>query len=233
MQFTDSSQHKRDDAEAIFKRAAQRGTDWVSGTEAAQGVSSDLRRYLAASAKKYGYRLHLGGTVWVAVANSFFTSYQGGFIPVIAANEGPSRHNPRGIAWVRVGSKVGTVNIAAAHYLTKGSQPGQPNYLLNGRLTRAIGDWGRRVGKGRALAFISADTNTADRTNDVFRGQPFTTLADELKQWKDTGHGAIDVIASYNADTRVKAKYWRPLPDSEFRLNTDHFACEGGFTVRP
>jgi hypothetical protein len=60
-----------------------------------------------------------------------------------------------------------------------------------------------------------------------------TSLADELKAWQNTGHGSIDVIASYDQDGRVKGKYWRVLDDSEFKLNTDHWLCEGGYEVRP
>ena len=125
----------------------------------------------------------------------------------------------------------GQVSVGVSHYMTHGRKPSDEYYNANTKLTRAIGEWGKEHGKGRKLAFYAADANIVDRTDDVFRGAPFTTLADELKDHQNTGHGAIDVIASYNADKRVKGTYWRVLDDKEFPLTTDHFLCEGGFEV--
>jgi hypothetical protein len=71
-----------------------------------------------------------------------------------------------------------------------------------------------------------------DRKTDTFFVAPMTSAWDELDKYENTGHGPIDVIASYDHDGRVKAKYIRALDDKEFSLHTDHFLIEAGFDVR-
>jgi hypothetical protein len=235
MQFSDSTRQKQVDAERIFARASKRHLTWITGTEAGQGASGDLRDALREQATRSGYRLVLQADLWIAVRKTGIVkdSWSSGFIPVIKANEGSQKFSTRGIAWAQwKDADLGVLSVGVSHYMTHGRNPRDEYYAANGKLTRAIGEWGKIHGKGKKLAFYAADANASDRTDDVFRGQPFTTLADELKSHQDTGHGPIDYIASYNADTRVKGKYWRVLDDSEFPLNTDHFACEGGFLVR-
>lgn len=234
MQFSDSTVHKQADAKAIFARAIKQHADWITGTEAGAGPSADLRAALKEEAVRSGYNFTVKSDLWVSVKKSLITkgSWHDGFIEVLPANSGSQKHEPRGICWVQFDCMLGTVSVGVSHYMTHGNTQGDEYYAANGKLTRAIGEWGKIHGAGRKLCFYAADANTGDRAKDVFRGQPFTTLADELKDWQDTGHGPIDIIASYDQDTRVKAKYWRALDDRELFLWTDHFACEGGFDVR-
>jgi hypothetical protein len=234
MQFSDSTVHKQADAKAIFTRADARGVSWITGTEAGAGPSGDLRDALAKQAEAKGYKFFVKSDLWVAVDRHMITknTWESGFIEVLPANSGSQKHEPRGILWAQFECNLGTVSVGVSHYMTHGNTPGDEYYAANGKLTRAIGEWGKVHGSGRKLCFYAADANTGDRAKDVFRGQPFTTLADELKDWQDTGHGPIDIIASYDADGRVKGKYWRALDDRELFLWTDHFACEGGFDVR-
>ena len=235
MQFSDSTEHKQQDAKRIFTRAGGRKVAWVTGTEAGRGPSADLRAALEKEAKANGYRFAVQSDLWHAVRRDLMVpqTYKKGFIEVLPANSGSQSHEPRGIFWAQFDhAQMGTVSVGVSHYMTHGNSPGDEYYAANGRITQAIGKWGKEHGAGGKICFYAADTNTGDRAKDVFRGQPFTTLADELKDWQSTGYGPIDIIASYDADGRVKGKYWRALDDKEFPLNTDHYAVEGGFTVK-
>jgi hypothetical protein len=233
MQFSDNTKQKQQDANRIFTRADARGVSWITGTEAGQ---SELRQALSEQAKAHGYKFYVQRDVWVAVDKALITkgSWDAGFIQTLEHNTGSQNFTDRGICWVQFdNAQLGTVSVGTSHYMTHGRKPSDEYYAANTKLTRAIGEWGKVHGAGRKICFYGADANIVDRTDDVFRGQPFTTLADELKDWQNTGHGSIDIIASYDADKRVKGKYFRVLDDKEFPLNTDHFACEGGFEVTP
>jgi hypothetical protein len=233
MQFSDSTAHKQADANRIFSRAVGRKIAWVTGTEAGEKRSTDLRAFLAKEAKASGYKFVVHSDCWVAVRQDIIVprSFNDGFVQT---EPGRAKvHSALGITWAEFdNTQLGTISIGVSHYMTHGQKPGDEYYGVNTKLTKAIGEWGKAHGAGRKLCFFQADSNIPDRTDDVFRGAPFTTLADELKDWQNTGHGSIDIIASYDADTRVKGKYFRVLDDKEFPLNTDHFACEGGFEVR-
>jgi len=236
MQFSDSTKQKQSDALVIFGRAVKRHVAWVTGTEAGIGASADLRAALKTEATKAGYKFYVQSDVWVAVKQSLITkgSWDQGFIPTLKSSTGSQKFSTRGLLWCEFkAEKLGVVSVGVGHYMTNGDKPGDEYYNANTKMTRAIAEWGKEHGKGKKLAFYQGDQNIQDRQYDTFRGAPFTSLADELKAHQDTGHGAIDVVASYNADTRVKGKYWRVLDDKEFPLNTDHFMCEGGFSVKP
>lgn len=234
MQFSDSTAQKQADAKKIFARAASRKVSWVTGTEAGMGASADLRAALAKEAKANGYKFVVKSDVWIAVQRDLIHvgSWNDGFIKTLDASTGSQNFSDRGILWCEFSADVlGSVSVGVSHYMTHGRKPSDEYYNANTRLTKAIGEWGKVHGAGRRICFFQADANIPDRTDDVFRGQPFTTLADELKDWQNSGHGSIDIIASYDADRRVKGKYFRVLDDKEFPLHTDHFACEGGFEV--
>ena len=151
--------------------------------------------------------------------------------------EGFGKRGPRGLLQVHLeDSPIGPVTFAEAHLLTKGRPDGpafmRQNLELNRRFTRAIGEAAKRNGAGRRLFFYMGDQNIVDRENDTFLGQPLTSSWDELEKWENTGHGNIDVIASYDKDGRVSAAYCRALDDGEFPLRGDHFLVESGFNVK-
>lgn len=155
------------------------------------------------------------------------------------SNQKP-KWGPKGLVWVRFRTHdLGTVSVGAAHLLTSGNTPGKvsvvndvDHYALNTRLTKVIGDWAAKEGAGKAIVTYGGDQNDQDAKHDTFRGQPLTSVADELDKYPSTGHGAIDVIATYDADSRVKAAWWRTLDDKAFPLNVDHFLCEAGLDIR-
>lgn len=234
LQFSDDKDATSEDVHRVFKRARDRSVAWITGTEAGQ---EETRRALKHAADQFRYHLHIAGDVWVAVDRNLVVngSWEHGWMKAIDASQGTGTHGDRGICWVsfRTTNHLGRITVGASHYLTNGAVPGDPNYRLNTDLTRAIGRWGRAHGAGRGKVFYGGDQNIQDREYDTFRGQPFTSLADELRHWETTGHGNIDVLASYDRDGRVRGKYVRSLDDAQFPLHSDHYLVEGGFRVIP
>jgi hypothetical protein len=236
MQFSDSTAQKKSDAKKIFDRAKTRKVSWLTGTEAGLGKSTDLRAALKAEALAHGYNFTVHSDVWIAVDKELVVrgSWSTDWIATLPSSSGSQKFSERGLLWVQFTNKeLGTISVGCSHYMTHGQKPGDEYYAANTKAARTIGKWAKEHGAGSKICFYGGDQNIQDRESDTFRGQPMTSLADELKAWQNTGHGSIDVIASYDQDGRVKGKYWRVLDDSEFKLNTDHWLCEGGYEVRP
>lgn len=228
MQFSDSASQMRHDAVTIFARARKRNDLWVTGTEAGQ---STLRDILHDVANEYGYTFYVKGDCWVAVLRSDIVngSTDRGYVQVLKSSEGFGKHTDRGIVWFSWESeKLKTrVTVGVAHYLTHGRNPGDPNFDENNEMARAVGDWAKEHGKGHNFVFYAGDQNIVDRVADTFRGEELTSFWDELGKWENTGHGNIDVLATFNKDKRVKAVAINALNDSEFKLNADHYRVEG------
>lgn len=240
MQFSDSTRQKDHDARVVFTR----GYHIITGTEAGPGASADLRLALHRHARANGYRLFIPGRptdCWVAVDRDLITGgWEKAYEPVIPGSgsldqsAGGRRWGPKGVVSVGFDTEdLGHISVAAAHYLTGGRRPGPAgthggvdHYAWNTRLAHAIGEWAKEAGKGKALAFYGGDQNIVDRTDDTFRGAPLTSAWDELGKYENTGHGNIDVIASYDRDGRVSWKSIRALDDRELFLHTDHFLVE-------
>lgn len=252
MQFKDPAPQQRADAKKIFARAKERNWMWITGTEAGPGAGK-LPDILRSEAKKAGFKFFVpkkSTDAWVAVNKKFVSSgWKTGYIPVIPGSnqfDNPDRRwGPKGVVWVEFDNDdLGHFAISASHYLTGASEPGSASqhgdvnhWTWNKKLALTIGDWAKEKGKGGALAFYGGDQNMVDSKNDepqgdTFFGAPLTSLWDELGKWENTGHGNIDVIASYNRDGRVVGQYIQALDDSEFKLFTDHFLVEGGFKIR-
>ena len=238
MQHDDNADQKRHDARKLFARARRRGVLWVTGTEAGQ---QELKNILAIAAVDMDYMFFGSkGDVWLAVDRRAMkpNSWSSDFEEVIAHGEGVGKHMPLGIGWVSYDHlRIGKVSHAAGHMLLRSTTGGKKSVIpvnaeLNKRFGAAVGEWAREHGKGRRLAFYSGDQNVIDKKHDTFFGAPLTSVWDELKKWPGTGHGNIDVVASYDGDRRVSAAYARVLNDKDFFLNTDHFMVEAGFTVK-
>lgn len=237
MLYSLTLKQKREDLDIVFARAARRDVAWVTGTEYPDDAS---RAVLSDVAGEYGYRVFFRGRddVWIAVQRDFIKgNLEVEHEVVIPKEEGFGKKGPRGVLRVSFDSfsDLGRVTVAAAHMLTKGRPDGKgifkTNVVLNRRFAKAIGDVARKFGKGKGLFFLGSDTNIVDRDNDVFFGQPLTTAWDELDKWENTGHGNIDVTASYDGDGRVSAAYCRALDDGELHLHGDHFLVEAGYDV--
>lgn len=192
---------------------------------------------------------------WLAVREDLVNGkWNTGFLPAIpgsgelydraGVDEEFPKWGPKGLVTVSFDSTeaLGKISIGVAHYLTGARDPKSStihkvnHWEWNEKLAEVIGDWAATQAKGRALAFYAGDQNMADNRNDqpqgdTFFGEKLTSLADELKKWENTGHGPIDVIASYNKDGRVVGHSFNVLNDREFPLHTDHFYMEGTFSV--
>lgn len=239
MQFSDKTPQKQADVQAILARAQSRGVAWITGTEGGAG-SKDLIAALEKQGPKFGYRLwtHPSTDAWILVSESFISGgwkgYWGG--PIIPGEA--KKHTSKGVLAVSFdNAALGRITVIAAHYLTKGRPDAKsPEYRQfveeNEKLATAIGQYAKKAAAGGALSFYGGDQNIVDRTDDTFFGQPLTSAWDELDKYESTGHGNIDVIASYDGDGRVSAAYIRALDDTEFMLNTDHFAVEAGFDIK-
>lgn len=239
MLYSLNLKRKGEDLDAIFSRAARRDVAWITGTEYPDDPSREILRDVA---DEYGYRAFFRGRddVWIAVQSDFIKgNVEVEHIVVIPKEEGFGKKGPRGVLRVSFDSvpQLGRVNLFTAHLLTKGRPDGEglwrTNLVLNQRFTRAIGDEVKEHAAGADLAFYGGDQNIVDRTNDTFLGQPLTSSWDELEKWQNTGHGNIDVTASYDKDGRVSAAYCRALDDGELPLHGDHYLVESGFDVKP
>lgn len=239
-QFSDSRDEHAHDAKAIFDHATKREAWVVTGTESGESpVNHDLHDLIVKEAAAHNFAIYANRFgEWVAMNRSFLRSlrhgYEGPFIPgshgLTAAQGG---HSPRGVTWMQGqarGVDLGRITTGAAHYLTKRSIEGTGH--TNHALQAGIGVFGKEFGPKGDKVFFAADTNMQDRRTDVFAGHPFTTCWDELGKHPSTGHGNIDIIASYDEDKRVSCKAARSLTDSDLRLYSDHFTIEATYEVR-
>lgn len=263
MQFSDSPKQHTSDITAMFERATRRKIAGITGTEAGPGAditSAELLRIgkdagyrvWVPSAQKAG-KSGTSTDCWIAVRRDLIDSgWTRGFIPTIPGSEelyanqkppvapkGKPRWGPKGIVWATFTNKrLGRITLGAGHYLTKGQRPNKPlngidHFDWNRRMGVAIGDFARAKGKGSGIVFYGGDQNMIDRTEDTFFGSPLTSAWDEMDRYENTGHGNIDVIASYDHDGRVVAQGVRALDDTEWSLHTDHFPVEAEYRVSP
>ena len=257
LQFSDTNAQHTSDINKIFNRAQERRIAWITGTESGPGAGNtaeELRRigldsgYVlwVPSLSKDGIKRF--SDAWIAVRKDLIDGKMErnfeAVIPGSGALDGLGTNKnwaPKGLASVKFDTTVdglGTINVGAAHYLGKAREPGNEFWEWNEKMTNAIGDWARKEGQGSALVFYGGDQNMGDNFNnqpqgDTFMGEPLTSMWDELEKWENTGHGNIDVIASYDRDKRVTALRIDAKPDRVFHLHTDHFYVEGTFVVEP
>lgn len=225
-----------EEAKSDAEHAFSRGYEWLSGTEAGE---DPLKSALADAAKRHGYTFHQYKSNWISIRRSLFLplSHTRGEQTVVNNDDVVGRGHDLNFIWdtFRV-AKVGTITVMASHYATRGTPIGDAahrvNLADNKKLAYAIGAKARVFSAGKKLVFYAGDQNIVDRLTDTFFGVPFTSVWDELHRWDNTGHGNIDVIASYDPDTRVRARYARALDDSELHQYSDHYPVEAGFAVR-
>jgi hypothetical protein len=224
MQFGDTKEQKEEDAASIFERAYLRDYRWIVGTEAGGRQGPATRAALREQCKLHGYRfLHKGGDMWMAVQKMTINgSWDAEWHEVIPA--APRHYAAKGVLRATFNTVWGQTTLLGSHFLLR-------NNPRNYQLANRIGILARRYGKGRALVFYSGDQNMQDRKFDTFLGQPLTSAADETGRHYNTGHGSIDVIASYDRDRRVKCVKWRVFDDDKFPLHTDHYLCEAMYEI--
>lgn len=246
MQFSDTDAQKAQDAEKIFTKAEKKGVHWITGTEAGPGDGRVLAKLLNESGGDHGYRVYVpgGSDGWVAVKRKIITgSWRTGFKPVIPSSGktgSTKKHGPKGVVQVSFETAFAPhVGVATSHYLTGGRRPGpasvwgdSDHYAWNKALAGEIGAWAREAGRGSGLAFYGGDQNMIDRDTDTFFGQPLTSAWDECEKYANTGHGNIDVIASYDRDGRVEAQSVRRYTDDQMFLHSDHLLVQAKYFLR-
>jgi hypothetical protein len=239
LQFSDKQAQHVHDVHTIFEEG--KNFPIKTGTEAGAPVErvnpNHNRELLTEAAKEYGYIINFAGDSWVAVDRDIVV--KGSAIKddiFLISNDtqvgpGADRIMPT-ISFKHVEEGVGTIHVGGVHYPTKGAKPGDPNHHMNVVCANKISEWMARVGHGPDLAFVNGDFNMQDRDLDVALGGNFTTMADELKAWQNTGHGAIDAMCSYDRDGRVSAARWNVLDDKELFLFTDHWLTRGVWDIK-
>lgn len=234
MRFANTPEQWRHNAEAIFSR----GYEWVTGTEAGQTKNWQA---LASTAKKYGYTIKRYKSNWIAVSKKVVKpgSLKWGRQTVVDSSKTAGRSfDPNYIfcTFEHTEEGVGTISVVGSHYPTKGKPDAKrPGMRVNLRWTKLMGqEISKKIadlGDGAALAFYGGDQNISDKHNDTFFGGPVTTCWDEIKKWPNTGHGNIDVIASYDRDTRVSCIGARAFDDKALFLYSDHYLIEATYRI--
>lgn len=212
-----------------------RDYDWITGTEA--GVGQDVLPALRIAAMNFGYHFHSYKSNWVMVKKTLVVPKT--LVPfsetVIDNDVVVGRgHDTNVVALSFENPFLGDVTVMCSHYPTMGQPDRKPNPNLkhNKTLAARIGELADEFGRGRALFFYGGDQNIGDALNDTFFGEDLTSVQDEVGRWENTGHGPIDVIASYDKDKRVDAVDFEVITDREVFHFTDHFPLEADYTVK-
>lgn len=234
LQYSDTRKQIFEDIEKLFARGKQ--FPIKTGTEAGPETFNDdaLRKF----AKEFNHVLHIVRGNWIAVdrriikpgtvkRNSVFVSLNDEVFGRTHDLIFPT------LAFTHADIRIGRISQASVHYATKGQTKNDPNYDINKLYAKRIGEWMRGASRGTYLSFVNGDFNMNDKlpSQDWAFGGHFTSMADELKAWGNTGHGPIDGFASFDRDGRVTPKRFLPLSDIKFPLHTDHYLCRGTWTV--
>lgn len=239
LQFSDSPNQQRRDIRDLFEQ----GTEYPikTGTEAGGPVATSNpnknKEFLYEFAQKFNHAIQFGGDSWVAIDRSIIVpqSLDKGKLFIMKNDQVVGHGADRIMPWLafdHVDSGIGHCSVGSVHYPTKGATPGTPNFDVNKKIAAAIDGWLEEVASGRDLGFVNGDFNMPDRTTDWARGHNFTSMADELKAWANTGHGPIDGFCSCDLDGRVSAKSFKVLDDKEFFQFADHFVCRGVWKIK-
>lgn len=236
LQFSDSSAKQKKDISDLFEKGQQYPIK--TGTEAGPEEGNANRQWLIEYAKEYRHFLHFGRSSWIAVSRAIVKpgTFERGQVFIADNDETWGRGHDTVLATVEfdhMDPRIGHIAQGAIHYPLRGAQPGDVNHRINVRTSRMCGRWMQRAGAGSALAFLNGDFNMNDvRVDWDFNVGKFTSMADELGDHQNTGHGPIDGFCSFDGDRRVSAKSFDVLDDSEFFQFGDHYVCRGVWNVR-
>lgn len=235
LQYSDNKSQQLHDAEKIFDKGKQFPIKF--GTES--GPETHLHDALRKFAREFNHSIHFARGNWVAVDRSIIQkgSIKKGQLFLVDNAKLTGRQHDRvspTFTFTHADPRIGRIALAGLHYSTKGRVEGHPNYEANKSQADQLAAWLRRAGAKSAIAFLAGDFNMLDNLErqDWAFGNEFTSIADELKKYKNTGHGPIDGFCSYNRDRRVSAKYHRVLPDSKLGMYSDHFVSRCAWNVK-
>ena len=236
LQFSDSDRQQHHDVQKIFKKGyrfpIKTGTEAVAGA----GDGNRNREFLKKFAEEHNHVISFATDTWVAVDRRIIKPMTVSRDSVFLADndEMVGRGANRAMATISFthkNEKLGRFHVGSVHYPLKGARPGDPNYELNKKVAAKIGDWLRDNARGSDIGLLGGDFNLNDRLYDWSYDGNFTSLADQLGVWKNTGHGPIDGFASYNRDRRISPKAMKVFPDKTFFLHSDHYLCRGFWYV--
>lgn len=241
-QFSDTAAQHKADAIALFETAKKKDVGWLTTTEGGPGAGgSNWTKNFVAQAKLHGFETtsQAGTDAMIAVNKDLIDgNYKSYVSPIIVPGKAHDHAAKKVIAASFHNKELGNISVMAGHYLTKGRPDAKsPEYRQhlaeNKAFAKAIGEYAAKAGAGKDLVFYGGDQNIVDRINDTFLGQTkFVTAWDELKHYENTGHGNIDVTASWKPDARVKALSCHALNDKRLFMNFDHFVVEAVYRIR-
>lgn len=235
LQFSDDRDLQVADVEQLFKKG--KAFPLKSGTESGRETAS--RGALIECAKDYNHAIKFGRSNWVAVDKAIVKpgSLKKDVVFVVSNDTLVGHQHDRDfpyITFTHADARLGRISVAGFHYSTKGREKSDPNNDTNEMYADKIGEWMRKSARGTAIALGAGDFNMLDplQRQDWAFGRNFTSMADELGKYKNTGHGPIDGFVSFDKDGRVKAKKFEVLTDADMKMFTDHYVCRGTWTVR-
>lgn len=235
LQYSDTKAQQEHDVRQLFVRGQR--FPIKTGTEgSADTFSHDALRYIGS--REFNHAVHIVRGNWIAVDRDIIEpkSLDRGQEFVIKNDFVVGRMHDRILATVEFdhrNPRIGHIGVGSAHYPRRGRLPSDPNNDVNELYADVIAKWMQETAKGPNLAFVHGDFNMLDnkKRQDWSFGNNWTSMADELKAWANTGHGPIDGFASYDRDGRVKAKKFWVLDDSELKMFSDHYVVRGVWEV--
>lgn len=239
LQYSDSPAQQRQDIRDLFEQGASYPIK--TGTEGASDKGSDNMNnpFLREFAKEYNHAIHIVRDNWIAIDRDIIKpgTLVRGDVFLVSNDDMVGHGHDRVMCTMEfdhVDSGIGHLSIGAVHYPTKTRKPSDPNWDIAKACAEGINRWMIKEGAGKNLAFVNGDFNMADNQEkqDWAFGGKFTSMADELEAWQNTGHGPIDGFCSYDRDGRVKAHRFNVLDDTEMFQHSDHFVCRGVWLVR-
>lgn len=235
LQYSDTRDQQVADVEKVFKKG--KSFPVKSGTES--GRETATRKALIECASDYNHAIKFGRSNFVAVDRSIVNrgSLRSDTVFVVANDRLTGHQHDRDfpyITFTHADARLGRISVAGFHYSTKGREKGDPNADTNELYAKKIAEWMRKQARGTAIALGAGDFNMLDplKRQDWAFGRNFTSMADEVGKYKNTGHGPIDGFVSFDKDGRVKAKKFEVLTDADMKMFTDHYVCRGTWTVR-
>lgn len=234
LQYSDTRKQQRRDISDLFSRA--KGFPLKTFTEAGPEVGNDNREFLLEFAKQYDHVIHFARSNAIAIDRRIIQpkTVRKTEKLILRAGEvpGPGHDTVLGaIRFRHVDPRIGVVSQGVIHVPTKGRYKGERNFANNDKVAEQCAEWMKNAGAGTAIALLNGDFNQPDDKLDWARGRDFTSIADELKAWRNTGHGPIDGMCSYDLDARVKGKRFWVLNDKAFFQHSDHFVCRCAWTI--
>lgn len=235
LQFSDDKKQQEHDVKKLF--AMGKGFPVKTGTES--GPETELHGLVKFYAKKHNHVLNSAYGNWVAVDRDIVKDRSRPIRDTIfvASNDHIfGRMHDRAfptLMFKHADERLGIFGVAGFHYSTKGRLPIDPNWDINRVYARKIMEWMIEAGRGTNIALGAGDFNMLDnmRRQDWSFGHKFTSMADELRSYRNTGHGPIDGFVSHDKDGRVKAKKFVVLNDKSMFMHTDHFVCRGTWQI--